>query len=98
MDIEQARLLAQPNPNGGAPAKIFSRSEAAEMSRAADALGASDDPADRAVAATLERAVAGATDYAAAYVAAEKAARAFSGSWDRATLSDMVDEAVNAAF
>ena len=55
--------------------------------------------ADRdAVAATLERAVAGATDYAAAYVAAEKAARAFSGSWDRATLSDMVDEAVNAAF
>ena len=57
MDIEQARLLAQPNPNGGAPAKIFSRSEAAEMSRAADALGASDDPADRVLADAAEAAV-----------------------------------------
>lgn len=50
-----------------------------------------------AVAAELARAVATATDYAGAYAAAELAAKRIKG-WDAATLSDLIDEAVNAAF
>ena len=59
MDIDQARLLAQPNPLVPGTAAIFDRSEAAEMARARDALRQSQDPADEALAEAADEAVCG---------------------------------------
>ena len=49
MDLDQARLLAQPDPTTTGTAKIFDREEAAEMSRAASALFTSGTPEDIAM-------------------------------------------------
>ena len=57
MELDYARTLAQPNPIVPGTARIFSRSEAAEMARARDALRQSQDPADEALADAADKAV-----------------------------------------
>lgn len=57
MELDYARTLAQPLTTGGPTARIFTRDEAAQMARAADALDASDDPADRPLADAARGAV-----------------------------------------
>lgn len=59
MELDFARLLAQPVPGQPGTARIFSRSEAAEMARARDALRQSLDPADEALAEAADEAVRG---------------------------------------
>lgn len=57
MDINQARLLAQPDPTTTGTAKIFSRVEAAEMARASVALFHSGTPEDIDLGEAAHRAV-----------------------------------------
>jgi hypothetical protein len=57
MDLDFARMLAQPNPTVAGTARILSREEAAEMARARDTLRRSSDPADEALAEAADEAV-----------------------------------------